>query len=60
MDVVKKKHNHNWIEKETLFPLKKCMFEGKEFWRPNHMEDFLKYEYADYQTYPPVPRSWGL
>lgn len=53
MDVVKKKHNHNWIEKETLFPLKKCMFEGKEFWRPNHMEDFLKYEYADYQTYPP-------
>lgn len=52
MDVVKKTHNYNWITKETLFPLKKCMFEGREFWRPNQIETFLKYEYADYQTYP--------
>ncbi len=42
------------FEKDTIFPLSKCVFEGKEFPVPHNSGKFLGTIYGDYLTLPPV------
>ena len=47
---------HRWANKvydwETIFPLKKIIFEGNEFFAPNSPEKVLKSIYGDYLSWP--------
>lgn len=52
MDTFKKMFNNDWIPYDVIFPLRKRKFENIEFWTPNKLESFLKYQYQDYYTYP--------
>ena len=42
----------HWIMTKDIFPLKKVPYENTEFWAPNDMETLLRYEYADYMSFP--------
>ncbi|MBZ0312899.1 LicD family protein [Clostridium butyricum] len=48
----KAKFNSGWISKETIFPLKKVLFEGKIFNIPNMSKKFLEFEYYNYKKFP--------
>ncbi len=52
METFKRKFNTSWMQRDTLFPLKKEKFEGEDFWVPNNKEEFIKYEYQDYKSFP--------
>lgn len=52
VDSFKKGFNRNWIPKDVIFPLNKVLFEGKLFWVPGNPEEFIKYEYNDYNSFP--------
>ena len=47
---------HHWTNKvydwETIFPLKKIIFEGKEFSAPNYPDKVLKSIYGGYRSWP--------
>ena len=53
---------HSWKNKvydwETLFPLKRILFEDREFYAPNKPEDVLRSIYGNYMALPkdPYPR----
>ncbi len=38
---------------DTIYPLRKYVFEGHDFWGPNNYDDFLSVAYGDYMTPPP-------
>ena len=40
------------FKESDLFPLKKIVFEGKEFWAPNNPHEVLTNIYGDYMTLP--------
>ncbi len=42
-----------WLREKDLFPLKFSEFEGKMYYTPNNIEEWLGYEYPDYMSYPP-------
>lgn len=42
----------NDFKESDLFPLKKIVFEGKEFWGPNNPDGVLTNIYGDYMTLP--------
>lgn len=37
----------SWIDRDTIFPLKKVMFEGESFYAPNNIDKYLKFCYGD-------------
>ena len=39
---------------EDVFPLKKVIFEGREYNAPNHSRQYLQFFYGDYMSYPPT------
>lgn len=45
-------HRDHFIPKDVIFPLKKVLWEGEEFWVPNDPEEFLSYVYEDCQGFP--------
>lgn len=49
--------NDTWIPAETIFPLKRIQFEGRTFWAPNKMEEYLKFEYKNYWS---IPDDFGI
>ena len=40
------------FKESDLFPIKKIVFEGKEFWGPNNPHEVLTNIYGDYMTLP--------
>ncbi len=42
-----------YYEKDWIYPLGKCMFEGEEFRAPANCDKFLTRLYGDYMTLPP-------
>ena len=44
--------NSSWIDYETIFPLKKIVYEGKSVSIPNKPEIFLKYYYPNFKELP--------
>lgn len=45
------------MEKSIYFPLKKCEFEGKTYYIPGGIEDYLRRQYGnDYMELPPVDK----
>lgn len=42
----------NVFEREVVLPLKKLLFEGREFWVPGGAEDYLNIIYGDYMHLP--------
>jgi len=47
-----RKFIEEWIPRKNLLPLRKVKFENTEFWAPNDMEGFLKFEYEDFMEFP--------
>ena len=45
-------HRGQWIPKEVVFPLRKVLYEGMDFWVPNDAEEFLKYEFKNIWELP--------
>lgn len=41
-----------YIKPEDIFPLRKYVFEGHEFWGPNNSDSLLKQAYGDYMSLP--------
>lgn len=57
------KYHKGYIPAEVLFPLKKVMWEGEQFWVPNQPEQFALYEFEDIWTFPEdvgIPAHFGL
>lgn len=47
------------FKEQDFFPLRKIIFEGKEFWAPNNADAVLTKVYGDYMTLPPKEdRLW--
>ncbi len=61
MDMTLCKHQYQWIPKDVIFPLKKAVYEGEEFWVPNQPEEMLKYEFERIWEFPEevgIPRHF--
>lgn len=57
------KYHKGYIPAEVLFPLKKVMWEGEQFWVPNQPEQFALYEFEDIWKFPEdvgIPAHFGL
>lgn len=52
MEIMNKVHKGQWIARETIFPLKKVLYEGEYFWVPNNPEEYLKYEFDNIWEFP--------
>lgn len=52
MDMMLQFHRGQWIPKEVVFPLRKVLYEGMDFWVPNDAEEFLKYEFKNIWELP--------
>lgn len=51
--------SHDGFNKETLFPVSKILFEGKEYSAPHDIDGYLKAVYRDWHTLPPLEqRKW--
>lgn len=45
-------HKGVWASRDTIFPLKKVLFEGEYFWVPNKPEEFLTFERENFWAFP--------
>lgn len=57
------KYHKGYIPEKVLFPLKKVMWEGEQFWVPNQPEEFALYEFEDIWSFPEdvgIPGHFGL
>ncbi len=45
---------NSFIPKDVIFPLKKMTFENFEFFAPNKPEEYIKFQYKDYLSLPPI------
>jgi hypothetical protein len=45
------------IPTKTVFPLKRCEFENKEYYCPNQVKDFLERWYGDLRPKPPQAKK---
>lgn len=45
-------HRDHFIPKDVIFPLRKVLWEGEDFWVPNDPEEFLTYVYEDCWGFP--------
>ena len=43
---------NKFMDKDTIFPLRKITFEGKEFYAPNKMEEYIEFQYKNWQNIP--------
>ena len=46
------KDNNSFIDKNIIFPLRKIKYEGKQFYIPNKPQEYLPFEYPDWNTWP--------
>ena len=42
----------DFIPKDVIFPLRKIIFEGKEFYAPNKMEKYIEFQYKNWKNFP--------
>ena len=47
-----KPHHSYFLNKEIIFPLKKIKFEDTEFYIPNQVENFMKFECPNWRDFP--------
>lgn len=52
MDLYSRFHRGQFIPKDVVFPLRKVLWEGENFWVPNKAEEFLAYEYEHPWDFP--------
>ena len=53
------KFKTEYILKSDLYPLKKHLFEGREYYIPNKFDTYLKTHYGNYMELPPVEQRFG-
>ena len=47
-----KRNNDSWIKKDCIFPLKAVDYDGYKFYVPNNSDEYIKYEYKNYDEFP--------
>lgn len=52
MDLFLRHDKGCWMSRDIIFPLRKILFENREFYIPNHPEEFLGYIYPDITEFP--------
>lgn len=52
MDMMVNYQRGKWIPKDVVFPLRKVLYEGENFWVPNNPEELAGYEYDNVWEFP--------
>lgn len=47
------------IKKSDLYPLKEHVFDGRNYYIPNNYDVYLKTQYGDYMSLPPIDQRFG-
>lgn len=53
------KFKTEYIRKSDLYPLKKHIFNEKEYYIPNEVDKYLKTHYGNYMELPPIEQRFG-